>query len=321
MQRLEFRAMGCHMLAVLDSDDAAAIEALTEAPVWFEEWEASLSRFRDDSELSALNRSEGGPMHVSETLWQVLQAAQSAARESNGLVTPTLLDALHAAGYDRSFDLLETASVAANVLTPPPAPDWRAIELDAPNRTVRLPHGARLDFGGVAKGWAADQAARRLGTIAPALVDAGGDIAISGIRANGEPWQIGIADPFNAESDLAMLMIDRGGVATSGRDFRKWQRAGKWQHHLIDPRTGAPAETDVLAVTVIAPTTRAAEVAAKVALILGSQNGLPWIEARSDLAGLLVLENGQVLRTRRLDGYIRDESPAAYGDMILPAWS
>jgi FAD:protein FMN transferase len=321
MQRLEFRAMGCHMLAVLDSDDAAAIDALTQVPVWFEEWEASLSRFRDDSELSALNHAAGQWMRVSETLWQVIQAARDAARESNGLVTPMLLDALQAAGYDRSFELLEAANVSANVTAPQPASDWRAIELDAPNRTVRVPHGTRLDFGGVAKGWAADQAARRLAAIAPALVDAGGDIAISDIRANGEPWSIAVADPFNAESDLEMLMIDHGGVATSGRDFRKWQRDGKLQHHIIDPRTGAPAETDVLAATVIAPTTLAAEIAAKVALILGSQNGLQWIEARSDLAGLLVLENGQVLHTHRLDDYVREESIVAYGDTILPSWS
>jgi FAD:protein FMN transferase len=321
MQRLEFRAMGCHMLAVLDSDDAAAIDALTQVPVWLEEWETSLSRFRDDSELSALNHFAGQWMRVSETLWQVIQAARDAARESNDLVTPMLLDALQAAGYDRSFELLEGANVSANVIAPQPAGDWRAIELDTPNRTVRVPHGTRLDFGGVAKGWAADQAARRLAAIAPALVDAGGDIAISRIRANGEPWPIAVADPFNAESDLELLMIDQGGVATSGRDFRKWQQDGKWQHHIIDPRTGAPAETDVLAVTVIAPTTLAAEIAAKVALILGSQNGLQWIEARSELAGLLVLENGQVLRTRRLDGYVREESVVAYGDTILPSWS
>lgn len=321
MQRLEFRAMGCQILAVIDSDDASASDALSQAPIWFADWEASLSRFRDDSELSALNRAEGKPFRVSETMWQVLQAAMRAASRSDGLVTPTMLDALQAAGYDRSFESIETSMASASAAAFKPLADWRAIKLDAKTQTVRLPRGMHLDFGGVAKGWAAGQAARRLSAIAPALVDAGGDIAISDTRANGASWPIAVADPFKPDSDLEMLMIDHGGVATSGRDYRRWQRNGKWQHHIIDPRTGAPAKTDVLSATAIAPTTTAAEVAAKVALILGSQKGLQWIETRSELAGLLVLEDGRVVRSRRMDDYVWRESATLTENSVLPAWS
>ena len=320
MQRLEFHAMGCQMLATLDSDEANASEALAQVPVWFAEWEASLSRFRDDSELSALNRADGKPMRVGETMWQVMEAALRAARKSDGLVTPTLLDALKAAGYDRNFESLAASAVSTHTAALKPIGDWRAVERHANTRTVRLPRGMRLDFGGVAKGWAADQAARRLSVIAPALVDAGGDIAISAAMTKGDAWPIAVADPFNSESDLELLMVNHGGVATSGRDYRRWQRDGKWQHHIIDPRTGAPAETDVLTATVIAPTTIEAEVAAKVALILGSQNGLQWIEARSELAGLLFLEDGQVVRSRRLDDYAWTEPIASIENLVLPAW-
>ncbi len=315
MQRLDFRAMGCHMLALIDSDDADATEALTHAPEWFEEWEASLSRFREDSELSALNRAEGKPMRVSETMWQVIDAALCTAQESEGLITPTLLDALQAAGYDRDFDSLERSGGLINRSTE--IGDWRAIERDAETRTVRLPRGMRLDFGGVAKGWAADQAAQRLSTVAPVLIDAGGDIAISGARANGEPWSVGVADPWKPESDLELLMVERGGVATSGRDYRRWQRGGKWQHHIIDPRTGAPAETDVLSATVIAPTTQQAEVAAKVALILGSAEGVRWIESRDELAGLLVLENGQIVRSQRMNDFVWSEPIALFPNPVF----
>jgi FAD:protein FMN transferase len=308
MQRSDFRAMGCQMLALIDSDDPEASEALTRVPVWFEEWEAALSRFRDDSELSVLNRAEGKPMRVSETLWQVIEEALRAAHASDGLVTPTLLDAVNAAGYDRSFELLPMSAMAATALKP--IGDWRALELDANTRTVRLPRGFHLDFGGVAKSWSADQAARRLSAIAPALVDAGGDIAISHAHVSGEPWPIAIADPFHADADLDLLLVNQGGVATSGRDYRRWQRNGKWQHHIIDPRTGAPAETDVLTATVIAPTTAEAEVAAKVALILGSANGLQWIDAREELAALLILEDGHVIRSQRLDDFVWKESSA-----------
>jgi thiamine biosynthesis lipoprotein len=162
VQQLEFRAMGCQMLAALDRDDDGARKALAQVPNWFAEWEASLSRFRDDSELGALNRADGQPMQVSETMWQVLEAAFAAARASDGLVTPALLDAVQAAGYDRSFESLAASTASANTPINRPISDWRAIERTAKTRTVRMPRGMRLDLGGVAKGWAADQAARRL---------------------------------------------------------------------------------------------------------------------------------------------------------------
>ena len=304
MQRLDFRAMGCQMLALCDSEQPDATEMLALVPTWFEEWENALSRFRENSELNALNRTEGKPIRVSETMAQVLDAAITAANASQGLIVPTLLDALQTAGYNRSFELIEPSNEPtehSQII------DWQAIEFDKNNRTVRLPRGMHLDFGGVAKGWAADQAAARLSAITPALIDAGGDIAITA-RANDQDWHIAIADPFQPECDLRLLMLKHGGVATSGRDYRRWQRNGKWQHHIIDPRTGESAETDVMSATVIAPTTQEAEIAAKVALILGSRAGLEWIEARATLAGLVVLEDGQVIHSARMENYLWRET-------------
>jgi thiamine biosynthesis lipoprotein len=156
----------------------------------------------------------------------------------------------------------------------------------------------------VAKGWAADQAARRLSGFGPALVDAGGDIAVSGPRTGAAPWTIGVANPFFPDDELETLLLAGGaGVATSGRDYRRWQRNGQWYHHILDPRTGRPAETDVLTATVVAPTAAQAEVAAKVVLILGRQQGLAWLAARPALAACLVLQDGRLLRTDSLAAY------------------
>jgi thiamine biosynthesis lipoprotein len=94
-----------------------------------------------------------------------------------------------------------------------------------------------------------------------------------------------------------------GGLATSGTDYRRWQLGGRWYHHILDPRTGRPAVTDVLTATVVAPSAARAEVAAKASLILGSQAGLAWLQARPELAGCLVLEDGRVLRTESLAAY------------------
>jgi thiamine biosynthesis lipoprotein len=298
MQRLVFRAMGCRMLAVLDADGPAAGH-LERVPQWFAEWEQCLSRFRADSELSALNRHAGEPVAVSATLWSVLCAARRAAQASDGLVTPTLLGALEAAGYDRSFERLAAAGPGAIDNPARPAPPL-AIECDLATRTITLPPGMRLDLGGIAKGWAADEAARRLGALGPALVDAGGDIAVHGRPRGLDAWPIDVADPHAPEESVALLALAQGGVATSGRDYRRWERGGAPQHHIIDPRTGRPAETDVLSATVVGPTAEEAEVAAKVVLILGCRAGLEWLEARPALAGLIVLDGGAVIDSRRM---------------------
>ncbi|MEP7357639.1 MAG: FAD:protein FMN transferase [Anaerolineales bacterium] len=302
MHTISFKAMGCEMQAMLDSNTLDARRALAEVPAWFEDWEQRLSRFRPSSELSQLNAAGGRPMAVSPAFWQVVDFALQAERETHGLVTPLLLDALEAAGYDRSFDALEkTGARATASAAPHPAPRAAdSIRRDPRQRTLQLLGGARLDLGGVAKGWAADRAARRLGMHWPALVDAGGDIAAAGPRPDSLPWSISISSPLRPDEDLEALSLSNGGVATSGRDYRRWQRDGLWYHHILDPRTGRPAETDVLSVTVAGPSAVRAEMAAKAALILGSQPGLAYLDARPELAGLLVKEDGQVLRSTKL---------------------
>jgi len=311
MQCREFRAMGCQMLAVLDSKDPQAAERLAQVPGWFAEWEQRLSRFRDDSELIQLNRCSGMLMQVSEVLWDVIQAALQAAQRSQGLVTPTMLVQLKLAGYDRTFDLIEPCAAGeqkcelfANTPALVPTGDWQAIAWSPEDHLVRLPPGVQLDLGGIAKGWAADRAVSLLGGCAPALVDAGGDIAVSGPMADGQPWPIEVADPVDPTGRLELLLLSVGAVATSGRDYRRWRQGDTWRHHILDPRTGRPAETDVLSATVIAPTAREAEMAGKVALIRGSRDGMAWIEARPSLAGLVVCEDGRVVRSSRLANYI-----------------
>ena len=304
MKRLEFRAMNCQMLAVLDREDAPVAEWLAQVPLWFADWEQRLSRFRIDSELSQLNRSRGQALPVSSVLWDVVQTALKAADYSEGLVTPTLLRAMEVAGYDRSFSSLQPsgAPIHLQTKTSTAVRDWRTIQWVAYPRSIRLPLGVQLDLGGIAKGWAAEQAVQQLSLHGPALVDAGGDIAVSGPQADGTAWPIGVTDPEGRT--VEMLMLSEGGVATSGRDYRRWQIGDLCQHHILDPRTGQPAQTDVLTVTVIAPTTCEAEMAAKVVLILGSRDGLHWLEAHPSFAGLLILEDGRILCSRRLKPYV-----------------
>jgi thiamine biosynthesis lipoprotein len=302
LHRLEFHAMGCEMLTVVDSESMPAL--LAKVPEWFEEWEQTLSRFRYDSELTRLNQFHEGSVHVSETLWDVFQAARKAEQMTNGLVTPTLLDAIIEAGYDRPFDVLPHLATSASDPVLTVSTSLTAINVDNSARTIALPFGMGLDFGGVAKGWSAHQAMKRLQPECPALIDAGGDIAISGPRKDGNPWQIGVTDPFHRGQEIETLYLNECGVATSGKDHRRWTRNGILQHHIIDPLTGQPAETDLLTVTVVAPDVMQAEAGAKAAFILGSRAGLEWIETRPEFAALFILDNGQMFYSRKMEDYL-----------------
>ena len=306
-----FYAMGSRVNITLEDETPASQDAFRTARECFQVWERCFSRFLPDSELNQINSHAGQVLTISAPMAAVLRAALKAAQQTNGLVTPTILNALEATGYDRSFEKISTDSLLAarkagarEEITAAQA-SWRQIELDVRAHTFRLPPGMRLDLGGIAKGWAADQIMRKLEQFSPLVVDAGGDIAVSERRVGAQPWQIGIADPRDAGQHLLVLSIRRGGVATSGRNYRQWQQGAKPRHHLIDPRSGQPAETDVLAASVVAPSALQAEISAKAILILGSRAGVAWLEARPQLAGLLALEDGQVLVSRWLSAYSR----------------
>jgi len=302
LHRHPFRAMGSQMLAVLEQESEDAPEILDQIPEWFEDWEQTLSRFRHESELSRLNRTSDQFVNVSQTLWDVFQASLQADQATGGLVTPTVLDAVEMAGYDRPFDELSANMGYIDLFTE--IHPLSMVTCDEVAHSICLLPGIRLDFGGVAKGWAAHQAAEKLKPYGPALMNAGGDIAISGPRLDGNPWLVGISDPFEPEKDFLMLHLHGGGVATSGKDRRRWMQGAFLNHHIIDPRTGQSAITDILTATVIAPTVMEAEAAAKAVFLLGSGAGLDWLEADSGLAGLLVLDDGEVLLSRRAESYL-----------------
>lgn len=316
MQRVAFRAMGCNVSAIVHAHSAqaklGATILLACVQTWFIRWEKCLSRFQPTSELCRLNCTHDTWHPISNTLWQVLVGAMHSARWTEGLVTPTILGALEAVGYDRSFDLLERLGPAQSA-PPSPTPIHREamaiplferIRLDPDRRCVYLPHPLRLDLSGFAKGWAADQVCRRLKRFGAVLVDVGGDIATSGTPMQ-LAWPIGITSPFSPQHKAVQLP---GGlsIATSGRDYRCWMQGTQVRHHIVNPHTGQSADTDVMTATVIAPTTQQAEAAAKATLILGSEQGMRWLESNPVLAGLFFLADGSQLVSRNMNRYLRD---------------
>ncbi|MFS8532378.1 FAD:protein FMN transferase [Sphaerobacter thermophilus] len=241
----------------------------------------TLSRFRPDSELRRLERRPGEPQPASALFIEALERSIMAAAASNGLFDPTIRDALEAAGYDRSIERIEAEGPGPARL-PRPGGGWTGIRVDRANRTVTLPPGVRLDFGGIGKGLLVDLALRTLGNLTCGmLVSAGGDLAVTGPPPQGG-WRCGIALTPDAP-DEAVVRLTAGALATSGLGRRQWTREGQVLHHLIDPRTGRPGVSRWQVVTVAAGSCVVAEVAAKVAWLL-DDDGPAWV-ARRGLAG------------------------------------
>jgi thiamine biosynthesis lipoprotein len=285
MLRHCFAAMGTEVELLVDAgDEAAGRRALLRAEAEVTRLEAVLSRFRSDSELSRLNRK--GCIDTGPDLLRVTEAALAAREQSGGRVDPTVHDAVVAAGYDRSFPLLSADGCPASGSIPRCGGDVR---VDRRRGRIELDTGVRLDLGGIAKGDAAERACDLLVAAGPCLANLGGDLAVRGVPAAGS-WPVGVETPAGSLT----LALTTGGLATSGRDRRRWHQAGEPRHHLIDPATGRPADTDLVRVTAVASDAVEAEVRAKSLLLAGRRVALAEA-GEHGIPCVLVTEGGDVL--------------------------
>lgn len=297
---LTFRCMGTDVRVIVEA--AGADEAIADTRAFLEDFDRRLSRFRAGSELSALNADPRACVPASELLRGLVRAAVWAAQRTGGLVDPTLLEPIERAGYASSREGVAPEPLGPALAAAPrrraaaadPAAPWRLIEVDDRTGTITRPPGLRLDSGGIGKGLAADVAAVRLRGAERFVVDCGGDIAVGGTIPR--PRVIEIAHPLTGES-AETVNVARGGVATSGIDARVWRHGDAYAHHLLDPSTGAPAWTGLIAATALAPTALEAETLAKAALLSGPEDGRAWLATHG---GLLFGEDGGVERVGSL---------------------
>src|SRR4029079_2090495 len=254
------------------------------------------SRFRPDSELSRVNAAAGQWVQVSRPFAILTERSLRAAAETDGLFDTTVLPALAAAGYDRDWAEVEArgdaedeelaairrAVTALMINHSTACGAWREVELDGTN--LRLPEGAALDFGGIAKGWAVDRAAGKLSNLRWAIVNAGGDLRVVGTPPRAG-LSVGIEDPHEAAAEALRLGLCAGALATTSVTVRAW---GQGNHHVIDPRTSLPAMTEVVQATVWGETCADAEVWSKAALLRGP-------EILDRVSASLVLASGEVV--------------------------
>jgi thiamine biosynthesis lipoprotein ApbE len=297
-RQADWRALGTGVrLVVIDGDLDAARDAVEGV---LDEVDRTYSRFRPDSELIAVNAAAGAETRISPLLARAIGGSLVAAGRSAGAVDPTIGRAIRLLGYDVDFARL-AASTRPIELRAEPVPGWTAVRLDETMLRVRMPRGVELDLGSTGKGLAADLAAKAAldaaggGERTGVLVGLGGDIATAG-RAPEGGWRILVAEDSETPSDAPgeVIGIHGGAIATSTTTVRRWTAAGGVTlHHIVDPRTGIPADTPWRTASVVAGTCEEANGASTAAIVLGDA-AVDWLDG-AGLPARLVARDGSVV--------------------------
>lgn len=299
---LTFQAMGSHVRLLVGEPGpgmAPAAEAAEQERRFIEEFDATLSRFKPDSELCRLNADRRERVPASELMRRAVEAGIFAAERSDGLVDPTLVGEIEGAGYSSSragmagLPLGEALAEAPDRRPADPRPDrrWRRLAVDDATGEIIRPPGLRFDTGGTGKGLAADMVAASLRGYSRFIVDCGGDIRIGGEDALVHPYEVFVEHPITG-GRAHVLRLGSGGVATSGINVRIWRDAdGRLAHHLLDPASGEPAWTGLVGATALGDTALEAETLSKTALLSGPEGGR---RALAERGGFLVHDSGRV---------------------------
>jgi thiamine biosynthesis lipoprotein len=298
-----FTALGT--TAELITDPLALGDALHCLLRELEAIDRACSRFRADSEVMRLRGADGRWTTASALLREALHAGVRAAAATDGDVDPTVGASLEALGWDRDFGVVVSRSAPTGIALVPAA-GWRRIEIDDEGERVRVPAGVTIDLGATAKALAADRAAEAAyaETGAGVLVNLGGDVAVAG-PAPAQGWPVLVTDdhrtPVDAQRGEAVA-IHSGGLATSSTTVRRWHTADGDVHHIVDPRSGAPAPGIWRTVSVCAASCVDANTASTAAIVRGAV-APAWLQSLR-LPARLVRADGHVVRT---DGWPGEE--------------
>ena len=287
------QAWSCTVRLVL-ADERVLRRASEDLTALLARVDAAASRFRPDSALSRANARAGRPVAVPRLLVDLVTAGLDAAATTSGLVDPTLGLAMHRIGYDRDIAVVRTrGDVAAPAGTVLHSGDWRAVRLHREAGLLTVPVGSALDLGTTAKAWTADHAARTLAARydTAVLVELGGDIAVAGESPVG--WTVQVAEREGGDGQKITLL--RGGLTTSTTTVRTWTYGGEQVHHIVDPRTGRPADGPWRTATVWADSALVANTASTAAIVLGDA-AESWLTGHG-LAARLVAHDGTVTTT------------------------
>ena len=283
-------ALGSDTTFVLVSDrsESKVMEVFRELWSATYRFERQFSRFIPNSELSNSNRLAGSVIPITPEFYRLLHAAQKLAYVTDGLYNPFILPALQRAGYTNSFVPAYAEDTHDDVSNRRVVPIER---MQLTLKSLTIPYGTALDIGGCGKGYLADQLAEMNipDWVHGYWLSFGGDLIGSGYDADDKPWHVEI--PSAASQDEYPWYVETTGkqfaVATSGIGVRTGVKNGKSWHHIIDPHTLQPSETDVRMATVVHPSATKADVFASCAILLGSKAAPGFLEKHSVSAACL----------------------------------
>ena len=306
-------------LTVYGENAAAALESAEKELHTLDE--AVLSRTAEGSELYALNASNGETVEygADDILPALIETALTISDATDGAFDPTLAPVLDAWGFTKDERRVPPADELKELLSHTGCGKV-ALEKTADGWTVTLLDGAQLDLGGIAKGYAADLLRAQLEKegVTSATLDLGGDVFVMGRKTDGSDWRIAVKDPADTESYLGVVSAADKFIVTSGVYERYFEENGVRYHHILDPKTGCPAESGLVSVTVLCENGAWADALSTACFVLGPDGALAL---RDDLADqgtdfelILVTDDGRVLYTDGLaDAFTpNDESGYTY---------
>lgn len=307
----EWSALGTYVqLTVADATKLSSAEDTARALL--DRIDAACSRFRADSDLSRVNAAAGRDVSVSPLLAMAVEVAVQVAGHTQGIVHPLLGDTMVRLGYNTTYSQLDAGRVTDITTAPVDLDAWRDIRVS--EGSVRIPAGHSLDLGATGKAWAADIIAqtivRELGV--GVIISVGGDIAVATPEGQVASWPVEITEHPDRPGHTQIVQLGEGGLATSSTQVRRWSVAGITAHHLIDPRTGAPAADVWRTVTASGPSAVAANAATTAAIVLGEE-ATEWLNARH-VAARLVASDGTITTT---GGWPTDEGGLNEPDVAL----
>ncbi len=290
--------MGTVVEITLKKDDPEAAEAAFKE---IERLEKSLSHYKGDSDVSKINQNAGkGPVKVSSEVIDVVEAAVKIAKLSNGAFDPTV-------GSFRVWDFSkESGRVPSKkeIQEKLPLVDYKAITLDKEKHLVGLKKkGMALDLGGVAKGYIVGKAMEALKTRGPsfAIIRAGGDMMVYDKNDSVEPFTIGIQHPRIKDRLIAKLKIRNGAISTSGDYERFFIKNGVRYHHIIDPKTGFPADK-TQSVTIVSQDPTLADALSTAIFVMGPEKGMELVKKLDGVEAVIIDAKAHVSISKGLEG-------------------
>ncbi|MDO4890568.1 MAG: FAD:protein FMN transferase [Coriobacteriaceae bacterium] len=275
--------------------DEATMDALCDRCEYFE---SIFSRTIETSDIGRVNAAGGASVEVAPETADLVGKALHYCEESGGRfdisigAVSTLWD--FKAGVVPAEDAIREAVKHV---------DYRNVQVDGTTVTLLDPD-AKLDLGGIAKGYIADDLCRMLADAgcASGFVNLGGNVKTVGCRPDGKPWHVGIQDPNDVNQAVVAAVYSEGTSAvTSGLYERQFEQGGRRYWHILDPKTGYPVETDLVSATIFSSASIDGDGYTKPLFMMGCDEALAWIEAKDGIEGLLVDAEGNVVQTSGCD--------------------